>query len=61
VAAQLRERQGVDVESRVGRLGEIRVTVDGQDAFVGGLWYPRPSDVVAAIDRTLRTRRHGRS
>jgi len=49
VAAEL---QGPDVKvERVrGKLGELRVSVDGRDVYVGNrLLYPRPSKVVAAV------------
>jgi hypothetical protein len=57
VAAQL---QGADVkvERARGKLGELRVTVDGRDAYRGNrLLYPRPSKVVAAVRAWLDNRR----
>lgn len=48
------------VEQVRGKLGELRVTVDGRDAYVGNrLLYPRPSKVVAAVRARLEER--GRS
>jgi hypothetical protein len=49
VAAQLR---GPDtrVETRRGGIGELRVTVDGRDAYTGNrLWYARPKRIVTAV------------
>lgn len=38
------------VEKVPGKLGELRVSVDGRDVYVGNrLLYPRPSKVVAAV------------
>jgi hypothetical protein len=49
VAAQL---EGPDrrVQKLRGKLGELRVTVDGQDVYKGNrLFYPRPKTVLAAV------------
>lgn len=56
VAAQLR---GPDtrVETIRGRLGELRVTVDGRDAFTGNrLWYTSPGRVLKAVRASLAGR-----
>jgi hypothetical protein len=53
VAAQL-EGPDVKVERVRGKLGELRVTVDGQDVYRGNrLLYPLPSKVVAAVRASL--------
>jgi len=53
VAAQL-EGPDTKVERVHGKLGELRVTVDGQDAFTGNpLWYPRPRTILAAVRARL--------
>lgn len=53
VAAQL-QGPDVKVERARGKLGELRVTIDGQDAYRGNrLLYPRPSKVVAAVQAWL--------
>jgi len=49
VAAQL---QGADtqVETHRGKLGELRVTVDGRDVYAGSRFlYPRPKTVLTAV------------
>lgn len=46
------ELEGPDrhVEKIRGGLGELRVTVDGRDAYKGNrLLYPRPKTVLAAV------------
>lgn len=54
VAAQL-EGPDVRVERVRGKIGELRVSVDGRDAYRGHpLLYPRPSKVVAAVRAWLR-------
>jgi len=54
VAAQL-EGPDVKVERVRGKLGELRVTVDGKEAYRGNrLLYPRPSTVLAAVRAHLR-------
>jgi hypothetical protein len=55
VAAAL-ERKGQHVELKSGGLGELRVSVDGRDAYVASrLWYPRPRKVLAAVERLIGT------
>ena len=40
----------VQVKMQRGGLGELRVEVDGQDAYDGSrLWYPRPSTVLGKV------------
>ncbi|MGH9797440.1 MAG: hypothetical protein ACRD5D_04710 [Candidatus Polarisedimenticolia bacterium] len=35
-----------------GRLGEIRVAVDGRDAYIGSrLWWTRPRTILEALRR----------
>jgi hypothetical protein len=49
VAAQL-EGPEARVERVRGKIGELRVTVDGQDAYRGNpLWYPTPKTVLTAV------------
>lgn len=50
------ELEGPDtrVEKIKGGLGELRVTVDGQDVYKGNrLLYPRPKTVLAAVRARL--------
>lgn len=59
VAARLR---GPDtrVETVRGKIGELRVTVDGQDAFTGNrLWYPRLKTVLRSVRTFLGGRPAG--
>lgn len=52
VAARLREDGDARVELVPGRLGEIRVAVDGRDAYVGSrLWWTRPRTILEALRR----------
>jgi hypothetical protein len=51
VAAQLQARGEAEVEMKPGGLGELRVTVDGRDAFVGNpLWYATPAKILRSVD-----------
>lgn len=53
VAAKLR-KDGVEVETRWGGLGELRASVDGRDVYDGSrLGYPRPGRVVEAVRAAL--------
>jgi hypothetical protein len=55
VAAQLAKEPGVEVSRTKGRLGELRVVVDGTDVVeTNALWYPTPSSVVERIRSYLR-------
>lgn len=54
VAEELRRLPDILVNLRPGGFGELRVAVEGEDAYDGSrLWYPRPSKVVAAVRRHL--------
>jgi len=54
VAAQLEGLENVEVELVKGGLGELRVTVDGDDAYAAGrLWFPRAQTVVKAVKPKL--------
>jgi hypothetical protein len=54
VAAQL-EGPDIRVEQVRGKLGELRVAVDGRDAYRSHpLLYPRPSKIVAAVRDWMR-------
>ncbi|HET6373863.1 MAG TPA: hypothetical protein VFG76_11170 [Candidatus Polarisedimenticolia bacterium] len=60
MAAQLR---GPDTEVKMvrGGLGELRVTVEGQDAYSGyRLLYPSAKTVVTAVKKWMAGRREGR-
>jgi hypothetical protein len=49
VAAQL-EGAGTQVERQRGKLGELRVTIDGQDAYRGNrLLYATPGAVLKGV------------
>ena len=49
MAAQL-EGPGTRVEKQRGKLGELRVTVNGQDAYTGNrLLYSSPKTVLTAV------------
>jgi hypothetical protein len=48
VAAQLTEDPALEVHRRKGKLGELRVAVDGTDV-VDTLLYPLPGTVVARV------------
>lgn len=49
MAAQL-EGPDTKVEQVPGKIGEIRVSVDGRDAYVGPrLWYPRLRTILDAV------------
>jgi hypothetical protein len=53
VAAKLK---GPDIRVQMirGKLGELRVTVDGRDAYIGNqLSYPRPGTVLAVVHAWL--------
>lgn len=55
MAAQL-QGEDVKVERARGGFGDLRVTVDGQEAYRGNrLLYPRPSRVVAAVQTWMET------
>jgi hypothetical protein len=50
VAAQLANEPGLEVTRTKGRLGELRVVVDGKDVVeTNALWYPTPSSVVERV------------
>jgi hypothetical protein len=50
VAAQLAKEPGLEVSRTKGRLGELRVVVDGKDVVeTNPLWYPTPSSVVERV------------
>jgi hypothetical protein len=54
VAAALREDPALRVERRGGRLGELRISVDGVTAVEAPVfWWPRPSTLVAALREWL--------
>jgi hypothetical protein len=54
VAARLREDPGLLVERRGGRIGELRIEVDGITAVEAPvLWWPRPSRLVAELRKWL--------
>jgi len=54
VAAQLRRLPETQVTLVRGGLGELRVAIDGEDAYDGNrLWYPLPRQIVAAVRRHL--------
>ena len=54
VAAEL-EKDGVEVETVKGGLGEFSVTVDGDKVVdTNRLWYPSKSKVVSKVRTTLK-------
>ena len=54
VAARLAADPGLEVHRQKGGLGELRVSVDGQDVVdTSRLWYPPPGSVVAQVRRHL--------
>ena len=55
MAARL-EGPDARVELVRGKLGEIRVSVDGEDAYVGPrLWYPRLRTILDAVRESVAT------
>jgi hypothetical protein len=56
VAARLAGEPGLKVSRVKGRIGELRVAVDGADVVdTNMLWYPTPSSVVKRVLSHLRT------
>jgi hypothetical protein len=56
VAAQLAGDPALQVVRRKGRLGELRVSVDGTDVVqTNMLWYPTPASVVARVRAHLHS------
>ena len=54
VAARLKKRGDVDVETRRGGLGELSVDIDGQKVIdTNRFWYPATSNVVKKIEALL--------
>ena len=61
MAAQLAQDEQLTVRLEAGKLGEMRVEVDGHDVFRGSrVWYPRPSRVVAEVRRRVRGTAEGK-
>ena len=57
VAAQL-EGPETRVEMKRGGIGELSVTVDGEEVYAGSrLWYPKPAKVLAALRAHIVARR----
>jgi len=55
VAAELRKRGTGHVEMKAGGLGEMRVSIDGRDVYVGSrVWYSKPRSVVAVVEKAIR-------
>lgn len=55
VAAALGKNGECRVTMKSGGLGEIRVTVDGRDAFVASHWgYPSPTKIVATVEKAMQ-------
>jgi hypothetical protein len=56
VAAELR-KDDLQVKMIRGKLGELRITVDGEDVYTGNrLLYPRSKTVVTAVRAWLSAR-----
>ena len=54
VAAELTADPTLDVHRQTGRLGELRVQVDGADVVdTNRLWYPTPASVVSRVNAYL--------
>jgi hypothetical protein len=54
VAAKLREDAGTEVELKRGGFGELRVSVDGRDVYVGHrLGYTTPGRVIRAVREAM--------
>lgn len=54
MAAQLKAQGDVNVELRPGGLGELRVEVDGADAYSSRrFWFPRANTVLDAVKPRL--------
>jgi hypothetical protein len=50
VAAELRQRGEAEIDMTPGGLGELRVTVNGRDAYVGSrLWYATPGKILRIV------------
>ncbi len=50
VAARLREETGLPVETARGGLGELKVTLDGEELYASSrFWYPTVQRVVGEV------------
>jgi hypothetical protein len=55
VAAELNEEPGVEARMTRGKLGELSVNIEGQEAVrTNPLWYPNPSRVVEKVKEKLK-------
>jgi hypothetical protein len=60
VAAELRARGEAEIDMKPGGLGELRVTVDGRDVYVGNrLWYATPAKILRSVDAVTGRRPPG--
>ena len=54
VAARLKKRGDVEVETLRGGLGELSVDIDGEKVIdTNRLWYPAPKNVLKKIEALL--------
>lgn len=50
MAAELRQQGEAEIDMKPGGLGELRVSVDGRDAYVGSrFWYATPGKILRIV------------